>query len=149
MLACQDLGIRPRKVTFSLNDKLWQRWNRPEETNLSSSCFFPLTLDLRGRDEKINLQGGRIGKDISFNRAGLSGISKHYCTIHMYYLCFSLLKSVQEFQIGHITFVVGINHGHQLMKLLLAHSKTEAFQHASKIPFGDTPISILQRKQLL
>lgn len=121
----------------------------PMKQNLSSSCCFPLTLGLRSGVEKINLQGGRVGKDISFNRAGLSGISKHYCTIHMYYLCFSLLKSVQEFQIGHITFVVRINLGHQLMKLLLAHSKTEAFQHASKITFGDTPISILQRKQLL
>ena len=41
--------------------------------NLSSSCFFPLTLDFRGGVDKINLQGGRVGKDISFNRAGPSG----------------------------------------------------------------------------
>ena len=33
------------------------------------------------------------------------------------------------------------------MKLLLAHTEAEAFQHTSEVPFGDTPIFILQYKR--
>ena len=61
-------------------------------------------------------------------------------------LCLSLFKSVQEIQVGHVSFVVGINLGHELMELLLTHSETEAFKHTSEVSFSDTPIFILQYK---
>lgn len=59
------------------------------------------------------------------------------------YLSFSLLESVQEIQVRHITFIVRINLSHQFMKLLLAHTETEAFQHTSEVAFGDSAIFIL------
>ena len=69
----------------------------PTKQNLSSSCCFPLVLGLRGGVEKINLQRGRVCKDILFNRGGPSGLllntTELYTCITFVSLCSNLSRN--------------------------------------------------------